>query len=94
VTLSGGECLCQADFCAALLKRLKAENINTAVDTCGAVDRAALEKVLPYTDVFLYDLKHMDEQIHIAGTGQSNRRILENLLFLNQQKKPVKYVSP
>ena len=56
VTLSGGECLMQADFCAALLRALKEEGIHTAVDTCGFVSREALEKVIPDTDVFLYDL--------------------------------------
>ena len=61
VTLSGGECLCQADFCAELLKRLKAENIHTAVDTCGSVSRDAIDKVMPYTDVFLYDINSLNE---------------------------------
>ena len=53
VTLSGGECLLQADFCAALLKALKENGIHTAVDTCGFVSREAFDKVIPYTDVFL-----------------------------------------
>ena len=50
VTLSGGECLMQADFCAELLKELKTLGINTAVDTCGFVSRDAIKKVIPYTD--------------------------------------------
>jgi pyruvate formate lyase activating enzyme len=83
VTLSGGECLLQADFCAALLRELKKEGIRTAVDTCGAVPRSALEKVLPYADVFLYDVKAVNEQTHIRCTGGSNRKILENLAFLD-----------
>lgn len=83
VTLSGGECLCQADFCADLLKRLKAEGIHTAVDTCGFVPKSALEQVLPFTDVFLYDLKAYDEDVHLRCTGQSNKLILENLLYLD-----------
>jgi pyruvate formate lyase activating enzyme len=49
----------QADFCAELLARLKSEGISTAVDTCGFVSRAALDKVIPFTDVFLYDMKAM-----------------------------------
>ena len=61
VTLSGGECLCHPEFCAELLKRLKSEGINTAVDTCGFVSRHALEIVMPHTDIFLYDLKAYDE---------------------------------
>lgn len=83
VTLSGGECLCQADFCAALLKRLKEKGIHTAVDTCGFVSRAALDAVIPYTDLFLYDLKAFDEKVHIRCTGRSNQAILENLLYLD-----------
>lgn len=84
VTLSGGECLCQADFCAALLKRLKREGIHTAVDTCGFVEKNAIDKVLPYTDLFLYDVKAIDEDVHIKCTGQSNKLILENLNHIDQ----------
>ncbi|MBQ7566784.1 MAG: glycyl-radical enzyme activating protein [Oscillospiraceae bacterium] len=79
VTLSGGECLLQADFCAELLKKLKASGVRTAVDTCGCVPWRSFEKVLPYTDVFLYDVKAIDEQTHIRCTGRSNKLILENL---------------
>ena len=57
VTLSGGECLMQADFCAELLKKLKENEIHTAVDTCGFVSKERLDKTIPYTDVFLYDIK-------------------------------------
>lgn len=94
VTLSGGECLMQADFCAALLKLLKENGIHTAVDTCGSVPRSALEKVLPYTDVFLYDLKAFDEKVHIRCTGQSNRPILENLLYLDRCGKAAEIRVP
>ena len=87
VTLSGGECLLQADFCAQLLKELKEQGIHTAVDTCGFVSRAALDKVIPYTDIFLYDLKAFDEDVHIRCTGQSNRIILENLRYLDSLGK-------
>ena len=83
VTLSGGECLSQAPFVAALLQKLKENGIHTAVDTCGFVSRSALEEVLPYTDLFLYDLKAFDENVHIRCTGQSNKLILENLLYLD-----------
>lgn len=83
VTLSGGECLMQADFCAELLKKLKEYNINTAVDTCGFVSREIIDKVKPYTDVFLYDLKAYDEDIHMKCTGYSNENILENLKYID-----------
>ena len=94
VTLSGGECLMQADFCAELLKRLKEENIHTAVDTCGFVSKESLAKVIPYTDVFLYDLKAYDEDVHVKCTGQSNRKILENLKYLDECGKDIEIRIP
>lgn len=94
VTLSGGECLVQADFCAALLSELKKEGINTAVDTCGFVSKATLDKVIPVTDVFLYDLKAYDEDVHIKCTGQSNKIILDNLRYLDSQGKDVEIRIP
>lgn len=94
VTLSGGECLCQAEFCAALLKELKWEGVHTAVDTCGFVSRTAIDLVLPYTDLFLYDLKAFDEQTHIRCTGHSNRQILENLRYIDAQNKRIEIRIP
>lgn len=94
VTLSGGECLMQAEFCQEILKRLKKEGIHTAVDTCGFILRDALDQVIPYTDVFLYDLKSYDEDVHIKCTGVSNKRILENLLYLDSQGKSVEIRIP
>ena len=94
VTLSGGECLIQADFCAELLKELKRLGIHTAVDTCGFVSRNALDKVIPYTDVFLYDIKAYDEDIHIRCTGVSNKQILENLKYLNMLGKKTEIRIP
>ena len=94
VTLSGGECLIQADFCAELLKELKKEGIHTAVDTCGFVPRTALDKVIPYTDVFLYDVKAYDEDVHIKCTGASNKQILENLKCLDSSGKDIEIRIP
>ncbi len=83
VTLSGGECLMQAAFVAELLKRLREEGIHTAVDTCGYVGRKALDMVIPFTDLFLYDVKAINEDVHVACTGKSNKSILENLKYLD-----------
>lgn len=94
VTLSGGECLVQSDFCAELLKALKKNGIQTAVDTCGYISRENLEKVIPYTDVFLYDLKAYDEDVHIKCTGKSNKIILENLEYLNSLGKDIEIRIP
>ncbi len=94
VTLSGGECLLQADFCAELLRRLKEQGIHTAVDTCGFVSRESIDKVLPYTDIFLYDIKAIDEAVHVRCTGQSNKRILENFQYLKSQGKAIEVRYP
>ena len=94
VTLSGGECLMQADFCAELLRALKEKGVHTAVDTCGFVSRESLDKVIPYTDMFLYDLKAFDEDCHIRCTGQSNKTILENLRYLDSRGKPCEIRIP
>ena len=94
VTLSGGECLLQAAFCGELLKALKQNGINTAVDTCGDVPHEAIDAVLAYTDVFLYDIKALDEKLHLRCTGRSNRQILENLHYLADKKVPVEIRYP
>lgn len=82
VTLSGGEPLLQVHFVFNLLKALKQEGIHTAIDTCGLCPASALEKVLPLTDMVLFDIKEIDPVWHRELTGQDNRRILENLLLL------------
>lgn len=94
VTLSGGECLMQPDFCAELLKVCKERGLHTAVDTCGFVPREAIDKVLPFTDIFLYDLKAIDEDVHIRCTGQSNKLILENLEYLSELGKDIEIRIP
>ena len=81
VTVSGGEPLLQAEFVETFFRRLKEEKISTALDTCGCVPRSNLERVLPQTDYLLYDMKIFDPVLHREYTGQSNERILENLIF-------------
>ena len=78
VTISGGECLCQPKFLLEVLKRCKAEGINTAVDTTGFAPWSSIEPILPYTDLFLYDLKNMDSNLHKQVIGVPNELILEN----------------
>lgn len=85
VTLSGGECLCQDDFCAELLRLLKEEDINTALDTCGNIPRSSFDKVIPFTDTFLYDIKAADPALHRALTGYDNALILDNLKYLDSR---------
>ena len=83
ITLSGGECLLQSEACFEILETMKQNGINTAVDTCGFVPKSAIDKVMPYTDTFLYDIKAIDEDVHIKCTGQSNKIILDNLIYLD-----------
>lgn len=79
VTFSGGECMLQIDFLTEILKKCKENAIHTAVDTAGGVPWESFEKILPYTDMFLYDIKCADDELHQKYTGVSNRLILENL---------------
>ena len=79
VTFSGGECMLQADFLCETLKLCKENGIHTAIDTAGCVSWEHFEKIMPYADMFLYDVKCFDEQKHKEYTGVSNKLILENL---------------
>lgn len=94
ITLSGGEPLLHAEYCAELLMKLKQKDINTAVDTCGYVSQKAIDKVLPYTDTFLYDIKAIDEDVHIECCGVSNKIILENLLYIDSKGKKIEVRIP
>jgi pyruvate formate lyase activating enzyme len=78
VTVSGGEALSQLPFTLALLTGLKERGIHTALDTTGLAPAKSVDAVLPYTDLFLYDLKHMDSKIHEKTVGVPNELILEN----------------
>ena len=78
VTFSGGECLCQPEFMLEALKACKANGLHTAVDTTGFVPWNVIESVMPYTDLFLYDIKNMDSALHRQVIGVPNELILEN----------------
>jgi pyruvate formate lyase activating enzyme len=94
VTLSGGEPLLQADFSIEVLRQCKAEGFHTALDTCGNIPWAVLERALPYTDLVLYDLKHFDSHQHQHYTGASNATLLENLRRLDQRRIPLEIRIP
>jgi pyruvate formate lyase activating enzyme len=79
VTFAGGEPFSQADFLIDVLKGCKGRNLHTAMETCGFVSWDILERVSPHVDLFLYDIKHMNEDKHKTLTGVSNRLILSNL---------------
>ena len=78
VTISGGECLSQPEFTTALAKALKERGIHVAIDTTGFCAAERIEQILPYTDLFLYDLKHMDSTAHKQMVGVPNEPILAN----------------
>lgn len=78
VTISGGEPLSQSEFTLALLRALKEQGVHTALDTTGFARWDVIEKALPYTDLFLLDLKSMDGDAHKAVVGVPNESILEN----------------
>ncbi len=84
VTFSGGECMTAAGELTGLLRRCKERGIHTAVDTCGFCGTEDLARTLPYTDLYLYDIKCIDPALHRELTGADNGVILKNLRFLNE----------
>lgn len=84
VTLSGGEVMAQdMDYVAELARRLAREGISVNIDTCGLAPWSAFERIMPYADTFLYDIKAMDPQVHARYTGVDNALILDNLKRLS-----------
>lgn len=85
VTFSGGEPLMQFEFLLEALKELKKAGFNTVIDTSGHTSADRLRAVMPYTDMFLFDIKHLDAVIHKKFTGVSNELIISNFdLLLNE----------
>jgi pyruvate formate lyase activating enzyme len=89
ITFSGGEPLLQLDFLEALLEEVKKKNIHVTLDTSGYVSFEDLDRVSDKVDLFLYDLKIMDDEKHEKYTGVSNRLILDNLRKLAERAKPI-----
>ncbi len=79
ITLSGGEPLIQYEFASELLQACKGQGWNTAIETTGVGSSEAIEKVIPYVDTVLLDIKHMDGEQHKKFTGISNDRSLKML---------------
>lgn len=94
VTLSGGEPALYPEFTAELFHKLKQEGISTALDTCGAVDFENYRKILPYTDMVLFDLKGMNPERHRNNTGQGNGLIHDNLRKISAVGIPVEIRMP
>ncbi len=89
LTLTGGEPTLQPVFSEAILRLAKAERINTAIETTGNVPWEVLEMLLPYLDLWLYDVKHMDSKTHRDYTGLGNELILSNLRKLAALGAPI-----
>jgi pyruvate formate lyase activating enzyme len=89
VTFSGGEPLLQSEFLAGVLEECRIKKIHTCLDTCGYAPLEALERIASLTDLFLFDLKMMDDKKHIVSTGASNRIILDNLRYLDACDVPL-----
>lgn len=93
VTVSGGEPFFQAGFLLKLLSSLKVTGIHTCVETSGFVDFSVLKSALPYIDLLLYDVKHMDESLHVRGTGVSNGKILKNLALIRSEAPSLEVIA-
>lgn len=78
LTLSGGESLCQPEFARDLLRAAKESGINTAMESMGCAPYETIEKILPYLDTYLMDIKHTNPMKHKEFTGRSNELMLEN----------------
>ncbi len=89
VTFSGGEPLVQIDFLEAVLKKCKAVDIHTALDTSGYAKWENIERVIDYVDLFMFDIKQMDDQLHKKYTGVSNQQILDNLKEISARGKRI-----
>ncbi len=89
VTFSGGEPMMQSEFLLAALKACKANGYHTAVDTSGYSSSQNYMKIMPYTDLFLFDIKHLDNARHIEYTGVSNQLILENYRLILESGKDI-----
>lgn len=90
LTLSGGECLLQPDFASALLEAAQNEGMNTVIESTGFAPFEVIEdKILPWLDLFLMDIKHTNSAKHKYFTGQDNQRILENAARIAASGQPL-----
>lgn len=94
ITFSGGECLAQPDFAVALAKKLTENGVSVYIDTCGFVKYENFERIIPFTDKFLYDIKAIDTKVHKKCTGKDNELILENLKCLSENNCKIEIRYP
>lgn len=94
VTVSGGEPMTQADFVTELFKLCKDDGIHTCIETCGYASSEGYHKVIPYTDLFYFDLKIMNPELHKKYTGCDNVLIHENAKIVAESGVPVLFRQP
>jgi len=94
VTLSGGEALAQPDFSAEILRLCRQKGIHTAIQTSGQAPLKSVQKLLPYLDLVIFDIKHLNKQAHQDLTGVPNDQILENLSTINSAEIPIVIQMP
>lgn len=94
LTISGGEALYQPDFTLELLKLAAEEKINCCIETCGFGQYDVLKRFLPLTEIFLFDFKAADPELHRRLTGVDNRLILENLRRLASENTRIHLRCP
>ncbi len=89
VTLSGGESLLQIDFVEEFCSQCREEGLSVVVETCGAVPYDSFRRIIPFVDLFLFDVKAIDPSLHKTWTGSGNERILSNLERLAESGVPI-----
>jgi pyruvate formate lyase activating enzyme len=89
VTISGGEPFVQYNFLLEILQLIKQNGIHTCVDTSGHALKERMKNVAEFTDLFLYDLKHIDNEMHKKYTGVGNELIIDNLKMLDEMDKKI-----
>lgn len=94
LTVSGGEPMAQFEFTNALLCAAKSHGIHTCIETCGYAAQERFEEILPAIDLFLFDIKGVNDEKHVQHTGVSTRLIHENLDFLIRRGARVQLRCP
>lgn len=94
VTFSGGECMLYPEYLAQIARQCKENGISVAIDTAGCVPYSDFEMLLPFVDLFLYDVKALNRSLHERGTGKDNSLILQNLESLRKTGKSLRIRVP
>jgi pyruvate formate lyase activating enzyme len=94
VTVSGGEALLHPELVRDLFRKCRDNDVHTCIETSGYIPTSSIQQVLPYTDYFLFDLKHLDSEKHLHYTGKPNELILTNAEMVNESRAEVLFRMP